>query len=251
MLTEDLVKDKRVCTRFTIRVHPLECTFFSDMKDFKEAAQDRIADFFGKLPEGATWSCDIERRMKTDRMLRDDINAAVKEMLPKDKSLKLDYKNATNTIMVQVLGRFTGFAIVPEFYELKGYNVRALIDQALGIQPSGPTPPNPSKTEKKKEMEVSDREVEKAPREKKSSAEVPRSNSCRQFNAKGSCSYGATCRWSHGGAPPSANNDNDDHVGQVVLDFMTEEEIALENEKQSSGSAEVGGEEDEDSISIF
>ena len=59
---------------------------------------------------------------------RDELIRSVASLVPRHLGFTVDLKRPQITVQVQVFGRLTGVAVIPDFGSLRDYNLRALLD---------------------------------------------------------------------------------------------------------------------------
>ncbi|GAB5356241.1 hypothetical protein AAMO2058_000274000 [Amorphochlora amoebiformis] len=121
-------------TRFTHKILPMSHTCLSSMENLKKIAREAIDQFFAPEKETAkkaetknsTFAVMYKTRgSKNQKMDRMDVINAVVDCMPEGFSVNLD--NPDVSVLVQVIGRLTGVAVVAGFNSLSGFNIRTLL----------------------------------------------------------------------------------------------------------------------------
>jgi len=131
-MLQSVLVSKEVHTRYSIRMLPFQSTCFSNPELIEELAEKVISEGFAKLPPGTTYSVDFNRRGINDKINRDELVRNIAHMVPRERGFCVDLKKPDILVSVECLMRFTGISLLPQYHELKKYNIRALTD--LGIE---------------------------------------------------------------------------------------------------------------------
>jgi tRNA(Ser,Leu) C12 N-acetylase TAN1 len=122
----DDVRRGRCNARYTVRVWPMVTTCFADADAIARMAEPVITAAFAALPPTRTYAIFFERKGENRRVPRDQVMRALFRLVP--RTFRVDLKAPQVAVLVTVVMRVAGVAVVDGFDQLAGLNLRALAD---------------------------------------------------------------------------------------------------------------------------
>jgi len=163
-MLEEARATKEFRTRYCVHLHPFAQTCYSEMDALFKMAKTIVPAQFAALtqsmPEDKRKYCvELVRRGQHSQMDRDRIIKEVAAMVPPEFSV--DLKHADIVLLVEIIGRTTGIAVLTRYTELHKLNIRTLFEQVTGIKQEAedkPGAPGEGKNKKRKLQQQQEKE---------------------------------------------------------------------------------------------
>jgi hypothetical protein len=136
-MLDEVRSSKQFRTRYCVHLHPFAQTCYSDMDSMLKMAKLIVPPQFGALaqtqPEDKRKYCiELVRRGHHSQMERDRIIKEVAALVP--EQFTVDLKHADIVLLVEVIGRTTGIAVLTRYAELHKLNIRTLFEHVTGVK---------------------------------------------------------------------------------------------------------------------
>lgn len=134
-IMKDLEATKKQKTRFLLRLLPIEATCKAYVDDIRQTADTIFDKHFSK--EGKTFAVLFNRR-NSSGVNRDDLIRDLAEMVVKrHPENRADLKHPQLAIIVEIIRNMCCLSVVPEYFELRKYNLLELCAPEGGIKVVG------------------------------------------------------------------------------------------------------------------
>ncbi|XP_035916721.1 THUMP domain-containing protein 1 homolog [Anopheles stephensi] len=134
-LMKDLSATKKHKSRFILRMLPIQAVCRANLKDIIDVVGKLSDRFFLKEPK--TYAIVFNRRLNND-LSRDDVIREVAELITtKNAGNKANLKSPQLAVIVEVIKGLCCIGILPEYYQLRKYNLVELVAQPSPI-PAAP-----------------------------------------------------------------------------------------------------------------
>lgn len=126
-LMKDLSTTKKHKSRFILRMLPIQAVCRANLKDIIDVVGGLSDRFFLKEPK--TYAIIFNRRLNND-LSRDDVIREVAELITtKNAGNKANLKSPQLAVIVEVIKGLCCIGILPEYYQLRKYNLVELVAQ--------------------------------------------------------------------------------------------------------------------------
>jgi len=134
-IMKDLEATKKQKTRFLLRLLPIEATCKAYLDDIRQTADSMFDKYFSK--EGKTFAVLFNRR-NSSGVNRDDLIRDLAEMvITRHPENRADLKHPQLAIIVEIIRNMCCLSVVPEYFELRKYNLLELCAPEGGIKVVG------------------------------------------------------------------------------------------------------------------
>lgn len=120
-IVTELDTTKKQCTRFLLRLLPIEITCKAYMNDIKAKASALFEKYFSQEPK--TFSIVFNRRNNNNIKRNEIIEDLAEIILRKNPGNKADLKNPEIAVIVEVIRGLCLLSIAPNYYRFKKYNL--------------------------------------------------------------------------------------------------------------------------------
>lgn len=126
----DIQKTQKQCSRYILRLLPVNSICKAYLEDIKKAAEDLFKIYFQDTgPEGKTFAIIFKVR-NNSTLGRNEIIPALASIIHRlNKENKADLKSPQLAVAVNIIGKCCCLAVLPEYYQLKKYNLMELTDK--------------------------------------------------------------------------------------------------------------------------
>ena len=125
-MMRSLAASRRMCTRYSVKVEPIERTCFSKLDELKALSAKIIGAFFDKLTSPTTYAVELIRRGHNSQLERDTVVHMIAALVPRGRGHTVDLKKPRVTILVQIATRLAGIAVIDEYAAMHKFNIRAI-----------------------------------------------------------------------------------------------------------------------------
>ncbi|KAL0112085.1 hypothetical protein PUN28_013366 [Cardiocondyla obscurior] len=120
-IVSKLDRTKEQCTRYLLRLLPIEVICKAYMDNIKTKASDLFEKYFAQEPK--TFSIIFNRRSNNSIKRNEIIEDLAEIILKKNPGNKADLKNPDIAVIVEVIRGFCLLSIAPHYYKFKKYNL--------------------------------------------------------------------------------------------------------------------------------
>lgn len=131
-IMKDLEATKKQKTRFLLRLLPIESTCKAYLEDIRQTADSVFDKYFSK--EGKTFAVLFNRR-NSSGVNRDELIRDLAEMIMRrHPQNRADLKHPQLAVIVEVIRNMCCLSVLPEYFELRKYNLLELCAPEGGIK---------------------------------------------------------------------------------------------------------------------
>ncbi|KAL1129395.1 hypothetical protein AAG570_013922 [Ranatra chinensis] len=120
-IMKDIAKTGTKKSKYLLRMMPVEVVCKAYIEDVKKAAEKLFAEHFSGEP--ITFAINFTKRCNNNLMREEVIEALAQLVKDRNPDHKADLKSAHSTVLVEVLKNFCCLAVVPQYFQMRKYNL--------------------------------------------------------------------------------------------------------------------------------